>query len=352
MTSIPSIRIGQRTVGQGYPAYIVAEIGINHNGDMRLAKQSIDAARAAGADAVKFQNYKTDDFVVSSDIEHTYVSQGKEISEPQAEMFKRYELSDDEVLDLAHYCRKAEIDFHSTPTNENGIQLLVDAGVGVLKNGSDYLSNIPLIEAMARTNLPTVLSTGMATLSDIDEAVRAFHASGNNQLILLHCTSQYPAPFDDLNLLRIPQLSSTFGCLSGFSDHSKGALAAALSVPLEACWIEKHFTFDKTLPGPDHSFSCDPAEFKELVDQVRLAESALGSASLGRMSAAELSSRRNYKLSCAAKRNLSEGTILNREDVAFFRPGNGIKPLDIDMILGRRLVRKIDRGDLFSFDMF
>lgn len=352
MTSIPSIRIGQRTVGHGFPAYIVAEIGINHNGDMGLAKQSIDAARAAGADAVKFQNYKTDDFVVSPDIEHTYVSQGREISEPQAEMFKRYELSDDQVLDLARYCRNAEIDFHSTPTNENGIQLLVDAGVGVLKNGSDYLSNIPLIEAMARTNLPTVLSTGIATLSDIDEAARAFHASGNEQLVLLHCTSQYPAPFDDLNLLRIPQLSSTFGCLSGFSDHSKGALAAALSVPLGACWIEKHFTFDKTLPGPDHSFSCDPAEFKELVDQVRLAESALGSASLGRMSAAESKNRLAYRLSCAAKTNLREGAILNRDDIAFFRPGDGVPISQIELIIGRRLSRSVSRGEIFKSDMF
>lgn len=352
MTAIPSISIGQRTVGRGFPAYIVAEIGINHNGDMGLAKRSIDAAKVAGANAVKFQNYKTDDFVVSRGIEHTYVSQGKEISEPQAEMFKRYELSDDQVRDLAHYCKNAEIDFHSTPTNENGIQLLVDAGVGVLKNGSDYLSNIPLIEAMARTNLPTVLSTGMATLSDIDEAVRAFHAGGNEQLILLHCTSQYPAPFDDLNLLRIPQLSSTFGCLSGFSDHSKGSLAAALSVPLGACWIEKHFTFDKNLPGPDHSFSCDPAEFKELVNHVRLAESALGSASLGRMSGAETVNRLAYRLSCAAKSDLEEGAVLNRDDIAFFRPGNGIPISQIDLIVGRRLSRSVLRGEIFKSDMF
>src|SRR5262245_21502144 len=174
MTTSRTLQIGSRKVGQGHPSYLVAEIGINHNGDMDLARRAIDAARAAGADAVKFQNYRTEDFVTDRSLTYTYKSQGSSVTEPHYDMFKRCELSDEQVAGLKQSCDSAGIDFHSTPTSEEGIRLLVDLGVSVLKNGSDYLGHLPLIAAMGRTGLPTVLSTGMATRSDIEEAVAVF----------------------------------------------------------------------------------------------------------------------------------------------------------------------------------
>jgi len=347
-----AITIGNRSIGTDNPVYIVAEIGINHNGDMNLAKMIIDAAREAGADSVKFQNYRTEDFVPTASVTHTYISQGHTVTESQYEMFKRYELSDEQVIDLSEYCRKVGIDFHSTPTNSDGVALLQKLGVGVLKNGSDYLSNLPLIESMARTGLPTVLSTGMATEKDIEEAISAFSMAGGRDVILLHCVSQYPAPLEELNLRRIPALSKKFNCPVGFSDHTNGMLAACLAVSLGACWIEKHFTLDKSLPGPDHAFSSDPNEFAELIRRVRDSESALGVANLDMHSERENQSGLSFRLSCAAASDLPGGTVLREEDIAFFRPGDGLPPKHRNQLVGRQLVCDVKRGQIFNEAMF
>ncbi|MGE0734853.1 MAG: N-acetylneuraminate synthase family protein [Alphaproteobacteria bacterium] len=345
------IGIGNRRVGDGAPCYIVAEIGINHNGDMALARRSIDAAKLAGADAVKFQNYRTEDFVLDCALTYSYSSQGRAVTEPQYDMFKRCELTPDDVRGLKAYCDSIGIDFHSTPTGEDGVQLLVELGVGVLKNGSDFLGNLPLIEAMGRTGLPTVLSTGMAELADIEAAVSAFRATGNQQLILLHCVSSYPAPAASLNLKKIPELSRTFGCAVGFSDHSEGSLAAVGAVALSACWIEKHFTLDRGLPGPDHRFSSDPADFAALVHAVRGIETALGSAEL-RPAESEREMRAAARLSCVAARPLGRSHVLATNDIAFMRPGTGLPPKARDTLIGRRLARDVDAGHVFASDDF
>lgn len=188
------VMIGKRAVGSGHPAYVVAEIGINHNGDLDLARQMIDAAHDAGADAVKFQNYRTEDFISDRSLTYTYQSQGSSVTEPQYDMFKRYELSDRQVLELADYSRSTGIDFHSTPTGPEGIAILRKAGVGVLKNGSDFLGHLPLITAMGETGLPTVLSTGMASTSAIEDAVDAFRATGNDQLITQNSLGVFLTP--------------------------------------------------------------------------------------------------------------------------------------------------------------
>ena len=206
----PPIAIGDRLVGHGHPVFIAAEIGINHNGDMTLAREMIDAAAEAGADAAKFQNYRTEDFLDRS-LTYTYISRGEEVTRSQYDMFKRCELSRDDVLSLAEYCRKKNIDFHSTPTGIEGIRDLQDAGVRLLKNGSDYLSNVQLIRAMGKTGLPTVISTGMAELSDVEDAVGAFRETGNDKLILLHCTSSYPTPDADVNVSRVRTLGRPSG---------------------------------------------------------------------------------------------------------------------------------------------
>jgi N,N'-diacetyllegionaminate synthase len=346
-----AIEIAGRLIGPGHPAYIVAEIGINHNGDMALARQMIDAAKDAGADAVKFQNYATEDFIADRDLTYTYVSHGEEITESQYDMFKRCELSRDQVLDLAAYCRSRGVAFHSTPTSSDGLRDLIDAGVAVLKNGSDFLLHLGLIAEMGRTGLPTVLSTGMADLADIEDAVLAFRETGNKQLVLLHCTSSYPTPNVDVNVSRVRTLGDTFGCLSGFSDHSEGVTASMLSVAFGACWIEKHFTTDRSLRGPDHRFSMTPDELAALVQGVRTAETQVGSPTIA-FTESERESREQFRLSCVASCALPSGFVVGRDEIAFRRPGNGIPPKRDRLVIGRRLKRNVAAGHVFSVDDF
>lgn len=335
--------IGDREIGEGLPAYIVAEIGINHNGDMQLATAAVDAAKAAGADAVKFQNYVTEEFLSDRTLTWRYVRDGKEFVEPQFDMFKRCELTDANLELLARHCAERGIDMHSTPTSEAGISTLRKLKVGVLKNGSDYLGNLDLVRAMGRTGLPTVLSTGMATLSDIEAAVEAFRSTGNDKLVLLHCTSSYPTPATHVNLRRLPTLQAAFACPVGFSDHTEGVTAAALSIAFGACWIEKHFTLDRTLPGPDHAMSSDPAEFAALVAAVRGAEAMLGSSAIF-PAEVDPEARQWLRLSCVAGRDMQAGEIVHRADMVFRRPGNGFTPAEADLVAGLRLRKPVKRG--------
>jgi N-acetylneuraminate synthase/N,N'-diacetyllegionaminate synthase len=338
-------------LGAGRPALIAAEIGINHNGDLELAHRSIDAAAEAGADAVKFQNYRTEDFLSDRSLTYEYVSQGRAVVESQFEMFKRCELSPEALVELREHCDERKVTFFSTPTSADGIADLVRAGSPLLKNGSDYLVNIPIIQTMARTGLPTVLSTGMAVLAEIDDAVRAFRDAGGSDLVLLHCTSSYPTPPDEVNLRKIPSLMAAFGCPVGFSDHTDGIIAALGAVALGACFVEKHFTLDKGLPGPDHRFSADPAELRALCEGVRTLERSLGGSVVG-PTASEQRGRRDFRLSCVAARDLPAGVRLTESDVVFRRPGTGIPPRSVDLFLNRRLARPVAAGAVFSSDDF
>lgn len=344
MNQIP---IGERLIGREQPCFLVAEIGINHNGNLQLAKQTIDAAVEAGADAVKFQNYYTEDFIADKSLTYEYISQGKTVVESQYEMFKRCELTSEFLYELKSYCDRRNINFHSTPTSEAGIRDLLEIGVPVLKNGSDYLTNLPLIKAMGNTGLPTVLSTGMATLAEIDDAVGAFRKTGNEQLILLHCTSSYPTPPEDVHLRKITSLGAVFGCPVGLSDHTDGITAAVGAVTLGACWIEKHFTLDKNLPGPDHHFSSDPAEFKALVTAVRTAEKCLGSSQISPTSSEE-EGRKNFRLSCVTSNELPVGHILSEDNIVFRRPGTGVPPTHSYLLIGRTLKQPLSANQVIE----
>lgn len=346
-----AIDIGRRRVGLGSAAYIVAEIGINHNGDLDLATRTIEAAHAAGADAVKFQNYRTEDFISDRSLTYAYGPPGSVKVEAQYDLFKRNELDVAQLAKLREHCARVGIGFHSTPTSEEGIQALVKLGVPVLKNGSDYLTHLPLVRAMGRTGLPTVISTGMATLAEVDDAVREFRATGNTQVILLHCTSAYPTPMPEVNLRRVRALASAFGCLSGFSDHTEGASAAIAAATLGACWIEKHFTLDKALPGPDHRFSADPAELRALVAGVRGVEQALGTSAIG-PTASEVEARRGFRLSCVAARPLRAGHAIALDDLAYRRPGTGHPPKEAPLLVGRTLGRDVPAGHVLAGDDF
>lgn len=348
----PPIQVlsGKKRIGKDQPVFIVAEIGINHNGDMDLACRMIDEAKRAGADSVKFQNYRTEDFLGDKSLTHTYISQGREISESQFEMFRRYELNREQLFLLSQYCHESGLHFFSTPTGRESLDDLIATGCDLLKNGSDFLVNHRLIKQMAASNIPTVLSTGMSTLAEIDEAVRVFRQSGGSEIILLHCTSSYPTPPEDVNLSRISTLESAFGTHVGFSDHSWGSAAAIGSVAFGSCFIEKHFTTDKSLPGPDHRFSSDPVEFKQLVDGVRAMEKCIGSPEISPTQSEEYG-RKNFRLSCVAATELPEGHVITESDILFHRPAGGIHPRNYEAIIGKITSCTLKAGQQFDFHL-
>ncbi len=345
------VQIGDRRIGPGEPCFLAAEVGLNHNGSMDLAHRLVDAAADAGADAVKFQNYRTGDFLSDRSLTYEYVSQGNAVVESQYDMFKRCELMPQHLLELREHCDRRNLFFFSTPTGEDGVAELVQAGAPLLKNGSDYLVHLPLIRAMARTGLPTVLSTGMGTLAEIDDAVTAFRGAGGQKLILLHCTSSYPTRPEDVHLPKIQALAAAFDCPVGFSDHTWGTTAAIGAVVLGACFVEKHFTLDKNLSGPDHRFSSDPAEFRALVHEVHIIEQCLKRRSIG-PTASESLGRRDFRLSCVASRDLTAGHDVTEADVAFRRPGTGFPPKALKSLLGRRLQRHVPSAKVFELEDF
>ena len=329
---------------------VVAEIGINHNGDMVLAKEMIHAAAESGADSIKFQNYKTEDFIYNKSLAITYKSRGQTLTESQYDLFRRCELSLDQLADLKQECEGLGILFHSTPTSYSGILELQQLGCKVLKNGSDYLTNHRLVRQMGETGLPTILSTGMANLDEIDQAVRVFHSTGNSHLMLLHCTSSYPTPPDQVNLKRIKMLSKIFGLSTGFSDHSKGIIASVGASFMGARWIEKHFTLSPDLEGPDHWFSMTPQELKELSDAIHASIDMLGN-SVILPTLAEIESRRDFRLSCCASQTLHPGHIITSDDISFQRPGTGFPPIYDEYLIGLKVNSLIQKGQQFNFTL-
>jgi N,N'-diacetyllegionaminate synthase len=341
------IQAGNKFIGAGQPCFIAAEIGINHNGDMVLAKKMIDAAADAGADSVKFQNYRTEDFLSDRTLMYTYQSQGETVTEPQFDMFKRCELSVSQLEQLRLHCEARGVVFFSTPTGQDGIDDLVKAGAPLLKNGSDYLTHLPLIKSMAASGLPTILSTGMANQEEIKDAVAAFEEAGGTELVLLHCTSSYPTPADQVNLQKIETLRTQFGYPVGFSDHSWGTTAALGAVALGACFVEKHFTLSKDLPGPDHVFSSDPHEFADLVKRIREVESNLGVKEIGPTEAEEVN-RLGFRLSCVATADLPMDHVLTEADISFRRPGTGLPPKAAGSLIGLRTRSSVPKGGVFN----
>lgn len=342
-TAVENIRIGDREIGAGAPCFLAAEIGLNHNGDLELALETVAAAAQAGADAVKFQNFRTEDFLFDRSLNYTYRSQGREITESQWDMFKRCEPTPEWWPEIKGLCDSLGIVFFSTPTSERGVDEMVQVGAPLLKNGSDYLTHSPLLEYMGSTGIPLVVSTGMADQQDVDEAVAAVRRGGKSSLMLLHCTSAYPTPVESTNLLRMVTLRERYGVPVGYSDHTEGYQAAAQAVALGASMIEKHFTLDHDLPGPDQWFSTMPDEFARLVKEVRDAETRLGRADIVPASA-ESETRIEFRLSAVAARDLIAGTRFKASDAVFRRPGVGLLPAKIGSYVGRRLSRDVTQG--------
>lgn len=340
-----TVEIDGRRVGSDQPCLLIAEVGVNHNGDAATALAMIDAIADAGAECVKFQTFRAEEFVNSSSETYTYQSQGVEVTESMLTMFQRLELAHDEFRVLFDRARARGLIALSTPTDTDAVDLLVELGAPAFKIGSDDLVHTPLLEYVASKGKPVIISAGMARAEEVESAIATIRAAGNDDIVLLHCVSEYPTPPHHANLRKIPALAERFGVPTGFSDHTMGVTAALVAVALGACVIEKHVTLDRNLPGPDHHFSADPPELRELVERIREVEAGLGSAALVPTADEDdmaLLSRR----SIVAKADLAAGHVLRPGDLAYRRPGTGLVPAAADRIIGSRLRRALPAGSL------
>lgn len=346
---VATITIGARKVGLGQPCFIIAEAGVNHNGDLEMARCLVDLAVEAGADAVKFQTFKAEKVISAHAPKAAYQIQTTGSSESQLDMAKRLELPFDAFRELHDHCRERGILFMSTPFDEESADFLAELGVPLFKIPSGEITNIPFLTHIARKGKPMIVSTGMCTLEEVEAAVRVVEEMGNRELVLLHCTSSYPADPAESNLRAMETMRSVTGLPVGYSDHTPGIEVALAAVALGACVIEKHFTMDRNLPGPDHRASLEGPELCAFVAGIRRVESALGNG-VKRPSPTELDTRNVARRSIVAGKDLQAGIVLGVEDIAIKRPGTGIPPSELQKVVGRRLVRSIQRDQLLSWE--
>lgn len=344
------MKIGNRAVGKEHPCFVIAEAGVNHNGDLGKALRLIDAAADAGADAVKFQTFKTTRLVTKSAPKAAYQIKNSGNGESQYEMLKRLELSEEAHLQLMAYCIEKELIFMSTPFDELSADLLETLGVLCYKIPSGEIPNLPYLRHIARKGLPMVVSTGMAYLAEVEAAVRALEEVGHADFVLLHCVSNYPADPSDVNLRAMHSMETAFGTLVGYSDHTLGIEVALAAVAMGACVLEKHFTLDRTLPGPDHRASLEPDELKQMIDGIRIVELAKGDGRK-RPAASEQNTAAVARKSLVAALDLPAGTVLTEELIGVKRPGTGLAPTMKPILIGRKLTRDIKASSLFELDM-
>jgi N,N'-diacetyllegionaminate synthase len=337
------VRIGTRLIGDGEPCFIIAEAGVNHNGSFELAKKLIDTAHTAQADAVKFQTFNPEELVTACAEKAEYQKRGAP-EESQYEMLKKLQLKKDDFLGLASYAEKKGITFLSTPFDRESVDLLCDV-VPAFKIPSGEITNFPLLRYVRDKRKPIILSTGMATLAEVEDALDIFR----RDVVLLHCVTDYPASMEEVNLRAIATLRHAFGVPVGFSDHTRGMTASVAAVALGACVIEKHFTLDRTLPGPDHRASLEPDELRELVRAIRDVEKALGTG-IKRPTPEEETIKKVVRKSVVAVTDIPEGTRITPEMVNLKRPGTGIEPRYLELVIGRKAQNHIKDGQVITFD--
>ncbi len=329
---------------------IIAEAGVNHNGDIRLAKKLIDAAATAGADLVKFQTFSAKNLVSSSAPKAEYQKKTTESSESQLEMIQKLELSREDHAVLIQECRAHGIGFFSTAFDFQSFDLLTELGcLEKVKIPSGELTNLPLLRYMSRFGKPLLLSTGMANLGEIEAAIEAVEVAGTPRhlITILHCTTEYPAPMEDVNLQAMVAMKNTFGVSTGYSDHTTGIEIPIAAVALGASVIEKHFTLDRNLPGPDHKASLEPHEFKAMVDAIRNIERALGDG-VKRPSVSELKNKPIARKSLVAIRPIRAGESFSVENIGAKRPGTGMSPMRWDEVIGRTATKNFALDELIS----
>jgi len=341
-------KIGERRIGPGFPCFVIAEAGINHNGDLDMARRLIDVAAEAGADAVKFQTFKAE-LVISADApKAAYQLENTDPGETQLQMARNCQLAFEDFRGLQRHCRERGIVFLSTPFDHDSLDFLVEAGVPALKIASGEVTNFPLLRRAAASGKPAILSTGMSTLAEVEAAVAELRAGGCGELAVLHCVSNYPADPADANLRAMLSMGAALGVPVGYSDHTPGLPVALASVALGAAILEKHFTLDTGLPGPDHVASLDPAQLRQLVEGVRCVEAALGSG-VKSPSSAELDTRAVARRSLFLTRDVAAGAAVEPDALVALRPAGGISPHELARVSGRKAARGLKAGRMLAW---
>ncbi len=345
---IKEIKIGNKTIGQGNPVFIIAEAGVNHNGSLKTALKLIDAAVMAGADAVKFQTFKAEDLVTNRGkmAKYQQINLGK--SSSQLEMLKKLELPTDFYKSLIKHCKEKGIIFLSTPHGGfNSVDFLKGLSIPAYKFGSGDLTNLPVLKYAARSGIPMILGTGMATLAEVKSAINTIRKTGNNNIIVLHCTTNYPCPPNEVNLKAMSTMINELPVLVGYSDHTEGIQVPIMAATLGACLIEKHFTLDRNMLGPDHKASLEPNELKDMVDSIRRASMILGT-KIKMPNSSETSMIENIRKSIVAAKNIKKGEIFTEKNLAIKRPGTGLSPRFWYKVLGKIAKRNFKNGEFIK----
>lgn len=330
--------------------FIIAEAGDNHNGDVSLAYKLIDVAKESGADAVKFQTFITEE-IISKDAEMAeYQKKNTGVEESQFDMVKKLELSFDDFKNLQEYCHKIGIKFMTTAFDLRSVDFVVnELKLDILKIPSGEITNYPYLVACAKTNLPILLSTGMCNLEEIEQAIEVIRTNGNSKITLLHCTTEYPAPLESVNLSAIKTMAEKFGLEVGYSDHTKGIEVSKMAVAMGATVIEKHFTLDKNMPGPDHKASLEPSELKALVDGIREVTLIMGNGE----KVAQAAEQKNIAIarkSIVARTNIKKGELLTEENLACKRPGDGVSPMKWNEVVGSVATKDYSKDEKIIYE--
>jgi N,N'-diacetyllegionaminate synthase len=347
--SMLEIDIGGKKVGPGKPLFFIAEAGVNHNGDLEAALKLVDVAAKAGADAVKFQTFRAEQLVSTHAPKAQYQAETTGVEESQLDMVKHLELSPESHRELMERCQARGILFLSTPFDSESVDLLETLGVSAYKIPSGEITNWPLLEHIASKRKPVILSTGMSDLIEVEEAVHVLRTAGCSEIVILHCTSSYPAPAASANLRAMQTMEDAFHTPVGLSDHTDGIEVALAATALGACVVEKHFTLDRSLPGPDHKASLEPEELGLLVRSIRTVESALGDGRKHLMPIEE-DVRNVARRSILARQRIPRGTVIAEDMLAFKRPGTGIPPSKLSTVIGRLAARTIQADTLIQLE--
>lgn len=328
---------------------IIAEAGVNHNGDIAMAKKLISAAAVSGADYVKFQTFKANLVVTSAAKQADYQTKNSGINESQLDMISRLELSRDNHYELLEYSKKNHIKMLSTAFDLPSVEFLHELNFGLYKIPSGEITNLPYLRLIGSYSQPIILSTGMSSLGEIEQALKVLEDSGTSleQITLLHCTTEYPAPFKDVNLRALQTLHQAFNIKVGYSDHTAGIEISLAAVSLGASVIEKHFTLDRSLPGPDHKASILPNELSALVSSIRNIELALGDG-IKRVTASEIKNIGIARRSLVAQGTIKKGELFTSDNLAVKRPGTGISPMRYDEIIGRAAMKDFHADELIK----
>ena len=333
---------GGRVMG----VYIIAEAGVNHNGSFDLACKLVDAAKDAGVDCIKFQTFKSNN-LVSNNAQKAEYQKSTTGEGSQVDMLKKLELSYDEFLALKKYCDEVDISFLSTPFDFESIDFLNSIDMPFWKIPSGEVTNYPYLVALAKTEKPVVMSTGMCEMAEVEAAIKVLRDNGTSDIRLLHCNTEYPTPFEDVNLRAMQTMRDTFDLEVGYSDHTKGIEVSIAAVALGATIIEKHFTLDRNMEGPDHKASLEPDELAEMVQSIRNIEKAIGTGDKT-PSPSEIKNKAVARKSIVAKKRIEAGDAFTEDNITVKRPGSGISPMKWNEVLGMRAVRTFDEDELIE----